>query len=360
MRRVIFLRETWSHMAQVSGFDPFFISLQDHFGSDSLSFFVPYGNPSPGIFRRGISKIVTSLQSKPKTESFGSVESRHLKVAGECLKMLTKYPEDLLVLSSGENQLSPALASAPAQVKKRIYLCLHQPPAWYRLFWRNRSTLSGFGGIISLSAQQTQYFKEVFHSPVYEIRHGVNLDFFQSDLSRDELPVRLLFVGQWLRDFRTLSRSIPLILEKFPETGFDVVVPHFARKDANLYPIARIPQVKWHADISPEDLRTLYQRSRALFLPLLDSTANNAILEAMACSLPVVTTDVGGTRDYLSDSAGFLCRADDPVSHASAAMALIADSEKGRIMGKSARVFAEKKYNWMESVKIITRILAQK
>ena len=29
-----------------------------------------------------------------------------------------------------------------------------------------------------------------------------------------------------------------------------------------------------------------------------DSGANNAIVESLACGLPVITTDVGGIRDY--------------------------------------------------------------
>jgi glycosyltransferase involved in cell wall biosynthesis len=39
-----------------------------------------------------------------------------------------------------------------------------------------------------------------------------------------------------------------------------------------------------------------------MVMPLKDSTANNALLESMACGLPSVITDIGATRDYVDNN----------------------------------------------------------
>ena len=40
------------------------------------------------------------------------------------------------------------------------------------------------------------------------------------------------------------------------------------------------------------------QRSHLMLLPMNDSGANTAVVEALASGLPIATTDVGGIRDY--------------------------------------------------------------
>lgn len=58
--------------------------------------------------------------------------------------------------------------------------------------------------------------------------------------------------------------------------------------------------------MSEEDLLVAYRQADLLALPLKDCTANNSILEAMACGLSVVTTDIGGIRDYVDDTCALL------------------------------------------------------
>ena len=88
-------------------------------------------------------------------------------------------------------------------------------------------------------------------------------------------------------------------------------------------------------------LRRVYQEAMLLFQPLSDCTANNAVLEALACGLPVVATDVGGIRDYLGEDCACLVPPRDPRAMVDAILALRADYAARTRMCRAARKRAE-------------------
>jgi len=88
-------------------------------------------------------------------------------------------------------------------------------------------------------------------------------------------------------------------------------------------------------------------------LPALDVFAlvssseglSNAILEAQACGLPVVATNVGGNPELVDQDNGVLVPAHDPQAVAEAILALLGDSALRARMGTKARARVQQEHS---------------
>ncbi len=130
------------------------------------------------------------------------------------------------------------------------------------------------------------------------IHHGASTEFFRPDPGKVQMPPRLLYGGVYLRNEPMLVRVIKKLVKIMPQLRFDLLVPKHHCTSPTLAPLLSQPEVTWHAGLNDEQLRALYQRSYLMLLPMNDSGANTAVVEALTSGLPLLTTDVGGIRDY--------------------------------------------------------------
>lgn len=281
---------------------------------------------------------------------------RHEYAAKQALQLLEDDREAVLLLPAGEDEFCAEFAQAQSEIKRRIFVCFHQPPAWFRLHWRRFKEFNALGGIFCVAQTQVDYFQTVTSTPVHLIRHGVRHDFFcpPKDLAI-RTGNRLLFVGQWLRDFKTLANSMPLIWSRRSDVQLDCMVPWSARCNPYIEKLASDRRVRWHAQISDEELRGLYQKSDLLFMPLRESTANNGLLEAMACALPVITTRIGGVPEYFQEGAGELCTPGDVAGHAAAVLKWIANPALRHTAQKAARSHILQNHDWIMCAQVLLK-----
>jgi N-acetyl-alpha-D-glucosaminyl L-malate synthase BshA len=70
-----------------------------------------------------------------------------------------------------------------------------------------------------------------------------------------------------------------------------------------------------------------------------------AALEAMACEVPVIATNVGGVPEVVEHGVdGYLVEPEDVQSAAKYAIEILSRSDRGREMGRTARINAKKKF----------------
>ena len=78
-----------------------------------------------------------------------------------------------------------------------------------------------------------------------------------------------------------------------------------------------------------------------MFLPLIDATANNAVLEAMGCGLPVISTAISGVQEAVGETAALLLPVGDAEGLAGAVRDLAADPARRARMSRAGRRQAE-------------------
>jgi glycosyltransferase involved in cell wall biosynthesis len=110
---------------------------------------------------------------------------------------------------------------------------------------------------------------------------------------------------------------------------------------------ARLPEVTFHGHLAPDALRALMLESDALLHTSQTDTFAEAVVEAMACALPVVVSNAGGPLCYVAHGhTGLVCSA-TPEAFAEALRALREDPDLRAYLSQNARTLAER-LSWTE------------
>jgi len=219
--------------------------------------------------------------------------------------------------------------------RHRLVVSFHEPrpPDWVGL----EKVAPDIDAVVLVSASQRAALATLYPPErTFVIPHGIDTGFFEPGPKRSGERV-VLTVGSHLRDFETLGAAIDLVLSKHSNVRFVAVG---TRERGREYEGLEHERVTYLDKVDDEELRRLYQTATLMVLPFRHATANNALLEAMACGLPVVATDVGAVREYLGDQAGLLCEPRDAAALSQAMIRILESPELATQMGEAGRARA--------------------
>ncbi|MBI4020051.1 MAG: glycosyltransferase family 4 protein [Candidatus Aenigmarchaeota archaeon] len=100
------------------------------------------------------------------------------------------------------------------------------------------------------------------------------------------------------------------------------------------------------AAVNHQKLAEYYNRAKVFVLPSYHEGMPKVLLEAMACGVPVVATNVCGNRDVVDERAGFLVKAGDPQNLAHKIKELLEDDGLRSRMGREGRRRVERRFTW--------------
>lgn len=212
-----------------------------------------------------------------------------------------------------------------------------------------RSVLRGADRVVSVSTGSAEFVRELSGVEAVVARRGITLP--ESPWSNPP-GGRALFVGRLVR-----SKGIIEAVSALRDTGvgLDVVgegpdASSMEKQAADLGVEAR-----FHGAVDGSAVAAHMRRARLLLHPSHTEGLPTVVLEAAALGLPVVATDVGGTREIVSGTDdGWLVPARDQARLDAAVREALAAPELASTRGATARAGVGEHFSWDAVIDAIT------
>jgi len=184
-------------------------------------------------------------------------------------------------------------------------------------------------------------YKELINSPVYRV---VTASRLVPKNGIDTLIDTLLFL---------------------PNVHLDIIGDGFQMNELQEYvQINKLEdRIVFHGYKTQSDMCDIMRRANIFCRPSRSEGLGNAIMEAMALGIPIITTDVGGISDFVIDirkdkenGNGLFCIVDDSMSIAEAIVFARANTEICKMIQKRARGYIEQLQSWTSIAKRIERM----
>jgi glycosyltransferase involved in cell wall biosynthesis len=230
--------------------------------------------------------------------------------------------------------------------RNRLVATFHLPLSGIRRAVKIDWHIRQLSAVVCVGRSQQEFFEGILNpDSIFFVPLGADTEYYTPPApSAIRNPDLCLVVGENYRDFPTLRGVIELVTYYRPKTQFVSV-----SSPRSLELIGPHPNLTVRSGIPESELLDLYRTAALLVMPLRDATANNAVLEAMACGLPLVLSDVGSIRDYVNPECAVLIPPHDSRGMAEAVLDLLDSPDERRQMSERARQQALD-FSWPKTV----------
>lgn len=195
----------------------------------------------------------------------------------------------------------------PAWLRKKKHLLVgtfHASARRQPVVLQNCRTFASYDAITLMSRSQAPYLLEagVPEDRLHVFLHGVDIQWYcpapRADNS-DERPLKAILIGSTERDHEFMAD----VMRKIPENIMHLEVCTPAEQQVHYRGVHGVTIMPFLRDA---DLLAWYRQADLLVMPMVDCTANNAVLESMACGTPVMVNRVGGIPEYVDTSCNMV------------------------------------------------------
>jgi len=203
--------------------------------------------------------------------------------------------------------------------------------------------------VVAVSHHVATQLTNLFNcSNVIVIPNGIDVEhtYTPSPIRSPHQPFRLLYVGNWRR-----GKGVDLLAPILEKLGPGFQLYYTADRTGAHQDSPLPPETVCIGRLHPSDLVPFYQDADALIFPSRCEGLPLVAVEAMACGLPVIASNVSALKEVVEHGVtGFLCRVDQVDDFVEAVKTLRADETLWQQMRHAARERAVKYFSCEQQV----------
>jgi glycosyltransferase involved in cell wall biosynthesis len=216
-----------------------------------------------------------------------------------------------------------------------------------------RTCLSQAKAIVANAKGLAQLSEQADPYPVQVIPNGVDPETFSPGQHRFTQAIEMIFVGRFHR-----QKNLPELLKQFArfcsEYPENPVVLHMVgqgeyEEDLKFQSEALGIQqhLQWHGWCSKSELVAIHQRCHLMLNPSFYEGLPNAVLEGMACGLPILVSDIPGNADLVTPACGWSFDVEDSAAFYTALCSALSTPIAQLLnMGEASRERVTQHYSW--------------
>ena len=192
-----------------------------------------------------------------------------------------------------------------------------------------------------------------FHQriPIEVIPNGIDLNFFKPSVRDGKIP-QLLFTGRVV-----YQKGLDLLIEalsKLMNIPWELsIIGDGSYKDQlqqRINVLGLTGRIRFHGWCNQKELLPILAQSHIFVNPSRHEGMPNAVLEAMACGLPVIATRIAGNEDLVKNGEnGFLVANENVIELQKALHTLLTNKQLRQKMGEYSRTIVERNFSWSQS-----------
>ena len=195
------------------------------------------------------------------------------------------------------------------------------------------------------------------------VLNGIDLDSFTRDERVEQKPYRIITTASAdvpLKGLKFLIEAMTEIIQEIPEAHL-MVLGRAKEKGDIAKLISRLnleEKISFRSGLSQSEVVSLYSSSHICVIPSLYEGFGFGAGEAMACGLPLISTQSGGLKEVIGQEA-VIIEAASSEAIIKAVKDLFSNKEKQLALSRAGRKRMEKEFNWMKAAEAYEKIYSK-